>query len=84
VIEIQKETADRAMASIQRYTAENLEEEFGELKAKLLLDFFLAEIAPSVYNEAIRDAQRYFQERVGDLDGTYHRVEFDYWKPAGR
>ncbi|MDJ0788572.1 MAG: DUF2164 domain-containing protein [Myxococcota bacterium] len=69
----------QAIASIQRYFAEQLEDEIGELKAGLLLDFVIAEIGGSVYNHAIRDAQAWFQERLQDLEGQCFRPEFGYW-----
>ncbi len=37
-------------------------------------------IGPTVYNGAVRDAQAWFQEKVGDLDGSCFEPEFDYWK----
>ena len=72
-------------ASIKRYVAENLDEEIGDLKAALFLEFCVAEIGAVVYNQAIVDAQAYFQERASDLDGVCHMPEFAYWtKSAGR
>jgi uncharacterized protein (DUF2164 family) len=72
-------------ASIKRYVAENLDEEIGDLKAALFLEFCVAEIGAVVYNQAITDAQAYFQERANDLDGVCHMPEFAYWvKSAGR
>ena len=44
----------------------------------------LKEIGPAVYNQAIADAQKYFQGRVEDLEGVCHQPEFSYWPPAGR
>lgn len=79
-IELPPETKQRLLRSIQRYHKEQLEEEIGELKASLLLDFVLREIAPSVYNQAIADAQAHLSERVADLDGVLYRAEFGYWK----
>jgi uncharacterized protein (DUF2164 family) len=54
----------------------------GDLQAGLLLDFVLKEIAPSVYNAAITDAQTYLRDRVADLDGACVVPEFSYW-PRG-
>lgn len=79
-ITLKKETRDRAIESIRRYVAENLEEEIGDLKAGLLLDFFLEEIGGCVYNRAIADAQAYFQEKVADLEGSRYEPEFVYRK----
>ena len=66
--------------AIKRYVSENTEEEIGDLKARMLLDFFLEELGPSVYNKAIADAQRHMHDRVGDLDGSCYQPEFSYWK----
>jgi len=74
--------ADQARASIRRYAAEHLDQEIGELQARLLLEFFLKEIAPSVYNAAIADAQTYLRDRVADLEGACYAPEFGYW-PKG-
>ena len=78
-ITLSPETKKQLLASIKRYVAENLEQDIGDLQAGLLLDYFLKEIGPSVYNKAIHDAQSYFQERVSDLEGVCFEKEFDYW-----
>jgi len=69
------------IASIRRYFTEQREEEIGELQAKLLLDFFLEEIAPSVYNAAVGDAQTFLRDRIADLEGACFVPEFGYWPP---
>ena len=78
-ITFSRETHARLLASIKRYFLERDHEEVGELKASLLLDFFLKEIGPSIYNRAVADAQAYMQERVGDLDGSCYEPELGYW-----
>ena len=69
----------KAVASIRRYFAEQLDQEVGELQARLLLEFVLKEIGPSVYNAAISDAQVYLRDRVADLEGACFAPEFTYW-----
>jgi uncharacterized protein (DUF2164 family) len=78
-IKLSPETTKRLVASLKRYAAENLDEEIGDLKAGLLLDYCLAEIGPLVYNQAIADAQSYFTGRVADLEGVCHEAEFGFW-----
>jgi len=78
-ITLSPETIKRLVASIKRYAAENLDEEIGDLKAGLLLDYCLKEIGPSIYNQAIADAQAYFTGRVADLEGVCHEPEFGFW-----
>jgi uncharacterized protein (DUF2164 family) len=81
-IKLSPETTRQLNASIKRYVAENLDQDIGDLKAGLLLDFCLKEIGPTVYNQAIADAQSYFQERVADLEGVCYEKEFTYWAPT--
>ena len=78
-ITLAPETRKRLLASIKRYAAENLDEEMGDLKASLLLDYCIKEIGPSIYNQAIADAQAYFTGRVADLEGVCHEPEFGFW-----
>jgi uncharacterized protein (DUF2164 family) len=71
-----------SIASIKRYFVERLDQDIGDLKARLLLEFFLDEIGPSVYNGAVSDAQTYLRDRVADLDGACFVPEFSYWPRA--
>jgi uncharacterized protein (DUF2164 family) len=79
-IKLNDETRQRLIASIQRYFSENMDEPAGDLKATLLLDFFIKEIGPSIYNQAILDAQSHLQNKVAELDGECHETEFAYWR----
>jgi uncharacterized protein (DUF2164 family) len=84
-ITLPSEKTKQLLASIKRYAAENLDEDIGDLKAGMLLDFCLVEIGPAVYNKAIADAQAYFQERAIDLEGVCYEPEFSFWSTtAGR
>jgi len=78
-IRLSKEIEQQATASIQRFFSEHLEQDIGDLKASLLLDFFLRELGPSAYNRGVADAQTRMQGHVADLDGTCHEPEFTYW-----
>jgi uncharacterized protein (DUF2164 family) len=83
-IKIPANATKQILASLTRYAAENLDQEIGDLKAGLLLDYVLKEIGPTIYNQAIADAQAYFTGRVADLEGVCHEDELTYWAPAGR
>lgn len=82
ILELGKEQRTQAIASIQRYFEENLTEPIGNLPAGHLLDYFLEEIGPIVYNRAISDAQLRLQQRVMDLNGELFADEFQYWVRA--
>lgn len=75
-----EEARKQAIASIKRYFDEVLDQDIGDLKAEMLLDFALKEIAPTVYNQAIQDAQKSIQERTADMDNSLFAVEFGYWE----
>jgi uncharacterized protein (DUF2164 family) len=79
-IKLQKASEKDLLSAIQRFYSERMDDEIDDLKAMLLLDFVLREIGPSIYNQAIADAQSYFQEKVDDLSGARYVPEFDYWK----
>lgn len=79
-IKLNPETREALIASIQSYFNEHMEEEIGQLKAGFLLDYFLSEIAPSVYNQAIRDAAAFFQERVEEIDSACYQSEMNFWR----
>ena len=83
-IELHKEVRTQAVGSIERYFRENLEERIGNIQAAALLNFFLEEIGPSIYNKAIADAQDQLQRRVGELDIECHADEFGYWQVSER
>jgi uncharacterized protein (DUF2164 family) len=53
-----------------------MDEEIGDLKAGLLLDFILSELGPSVYNQGLADARAFFEERSNDLAAVLYRDEF--------
>ena len=78
-LELSKEARADAIASIQQYFERNLPEAIGELPAGLLLNFFLEEIGPAIYNKAIADAQARLSVRVADLAGGLYEDEFQYW-----
>ena len=71
-----------ATVSIRRFFLEELDQDVGDLKAGLVLDFVLKEIAPTIYNGAIADAQTYLRDRLADLDGACSVPEFAFWPSA--
>ena len=83
-IKLSDEQRKQSIASIKRYVAQELEQDIGDLKAGLLLDFVLKEIAPSVYNGAVADAQTFLRDRLSDLEGVCYHEEFGYWPKAER
>ena len=79
-ITLEKKTEKYLIDSIKRFFATELDDEIGDLKATRVLDFCIKEIGPSIYNQAIADAQAYFQEKTADLGGERYEPEFYFWK----
>ena len=83
-IELTKEMRAVAVASIERYFREHMDEPIGNVAAGGLLGFFLEEIGPSIYNKAVADVQERLQLRVNELDLEVHEDEFQYWRKYER
>lgn len=83
-INIPDDARTAAVASIQRYFKENLDEPIGNIAAGALLSFFLEELGPLVYNKAVSDVQEKLQARVMELDLEVYADEFQYWLKSDR
>ncbi|NLT38738.1 MAG: DUF2164 domain-containing protein [Methanomassiliicoccus sp.] len=66
-ITIEKEERERLVSKIKSYFLNVREEEIGDLAAGLLLDFIIDELAPTFYNQGVRDSYSFMNERVEDL-----------------
>lgn len=74
-IDVPDATKKELLAAIKRYFLEERDVEIGDLQASFLLDFVLKEIGPSIYNQAIKDAQASLHGAVADLDLTLYEPE---------
>ena len=83
-VQLTKEERKDALASVRRYLEEGLEVEACDLKAGLLLDYVLKEIGPFAYNSGVRDADRYFREKMEDLGGACYEHPLTYWTEGSR
>ncbi len=83
-IELSKDVRKEAVASIERYFFENMDERIGNVAAAGLLSFFLEEIGPVIYNQAVADVQERLQVRVAEVDIEIHEDEFTYWRKHSR
>ncbi|MEQ1684337.1 MAG: DUF2164 domain-containing protein [Burkholderiaceae bacterium] len=79
-IELNKDARKQAVLSIERYFLDNMDEKIGNIQAAALLNFFVEEIGPSIYNQAVLDVQERLQARVMEVDIEIHEDEFGYWK----
>ena len=82
-IEISKQDRQQAIESLMRYAAENFDERMGNVGAGALLGFFLEEIGPLVYNQAVTDVQQRLQTRINEIDLEVYADAFQYWTRHG-
>jgi uncharacterized protein (DUF2164 family) len=78
-IMLAKDVEKRLTTSIKRYVAENLDIDIGDLQSSLFLQFCREEIGPSIYNQAISDAQAYMQDKALDMENNCFAPESTYW-----
>jgi uncharacterized protein (DUF2164 family) len=83
-IDIPREARQEAIASIERYFLAQRDEKIGNIAAGALLGYFLEEIAPLVYNQAVADVQERLLARVTEVDIDVHEEPFAYWRKFDR
>ena len=77
-IKLPKDSEAEAIKSLIRFFKEELEQELSGIQARFLLDFFVAEVGPSIFNLAIVEAQSFMERAVTDLSGTCYEQEFSF------
>jgi uncharacterized protein (DUF2164 family) len=79
-IELNKDARKQAALSIERYFLDTMDEKIGNIQAAALLNFFVEEIGPCIYNQAVLEVQERLQTRIMEIDIEVHEDEFGYWK----
>lgn len=80
MIELPKDVRQQALASVERYFREHMDEPIGNVAAGALLNFFVEEIGPAIYNQAVADVQERLQARISELDLEVHEDPFQFWR----
>ena len=79
-LELPRDVRPQAVASIERWCREHLDEPVGNVTAGGMLAFFVEEIGPLIYNQAVADVQERLQARLAELDIEVHEDPFQYWR----
>jgi uncharacterized protein (DUF2164 family) len=74
MLQLPNQERQRLIPRIQHYVAEELDREIGHLAAGFLLDYFLQEIGPSLYNQAIEDARALLTQQLADIDDRLYEL----------
>lgn len=68
-LELPEELRKQALSDIKQHFLEQRDEEIGDLRALLLLDFFVEKLAPAYYNLGVNHAKAILLEKLEDLHG---------------
>jgi uncharacterized protein (DUF2164 family) len=77
-IRLSEERRTRMVCSIKQYFAGHLDEPLSDFRTESLLDFFVKEFRAPVYNQAIRGAYTFIQDKLTDLEGEFYEPEEPY------
>ena len=74
-IRLAPERRSMLVDAIVRFHREAFDEPLSEFRAEGLLDFFVRELGPPVYNQGVRDAAGYIQDKLTDIEGDVFERE---------
>lgn len=74
-MKLTEERKEILINSVQQLFLEEFERDLSEFQAHRLLDFFMSQLGPPVYNQAIQDARAHIQLKLDDLDGEVYEPE---------
>jgi uncharacterized protein (DUF2164 family) len=55
--------------ALERFYLGEFDEELSPFRVQALIDFFVEELGPPVYNQGIHDAVAYVQDKLVDIEG---------------
>lgn len=74
-IRLSPERRANLLRSVKQHFADEFDEPVSDFRAEGLLDFFIRELGPAVYNQGVRDACGFMQEKLGELEGEVYENE---------
>jgi uncharacterized protein (DUF2164 family) len=74
-IQLSGERRERVVRAMQRFFADRFDQTLSPFQAEQILDFFVLELGAPVYNQAIRDAHGFIQDKLVDLEGEFYEPE---------
>jgi uncharacterized protein (DUF2164 family) len=61
--------------AVKQYFADEFDDALSDFRAEALLNFFVRELGPPVYNQGVRDASRFMQAKLADIEGEVYERE---------
>ena len=77
-VELSTDRRDLVVRSVRKFFQEQLDQDLSAFQAARIVDFFVKELGAPVYNQAIRDAHGFIQEKLEDLEGEFYEPDEPY------
>lgn len=74
-IQLSPQRRARLVRALKQHFEDEFDETLSDFRAEGLLDFLVKELGPPVYNQGVRDALSYIQEKLGDVEGEVYERE---------
>jgi uncharacterized protein (DUF2164 family) len=74
-IRLSPERRATLLQAIKQYFSDEFDEVLSDFRAQGLLDFFVRELGPPLYNQGVRDAAGFMQEKLSDIEGEVYERE---------
>jgi uncharacterized protein (DUF2164 family) len=74
-IKLSAERRAALLRAVKEHFAAELDEPLSDFRANGLLEFFVRELGPPVYNQGVRDASSYMQQKLADIEGEVTEIE---------
>ena len=74
-IKLSDERKSALLAILTDFYSEYFDENLSVYRAESLLNFFIKQLGPPIYNQAIADARAFIIEKLEDLDVEYYEPE---------
>ena len=74
-IKISREQRAELLEAVKGHFLDIHDEEIGDLKAGLLLDYVFKAVGPAIYNQAVKDTQAWLLGKVEDLEAEVFEPE---------
>jgi uncharacterized protein (DUF2164 family) len=74
-IRLSPERRTALLESLAAHYAAEFGDTLSAFRAEALLDFFIRELGPPVYNQGVRDAAAFVQAKLSDIEGEVYERE---------
>lgn len=71
-IRLAPERRANLLRAIKQYFSDEFDEPLSDFRAEGLVDFFVRELGPPVYNQGVRDASSFMQKKLADIEGDVY------------